>query len=348
MSSKSMELADESNKDFRKAFIQSQFCTKIQKAPPSTDLSGRVMILTGATSGIGLRCVEHLLSLKLSHLIMAVRSVEKGRAVAKSFESQYPLAKIDVWELEMESYASIQAFCRKVDADLTRLDVAILNAGITELSFHITPSTGHEKTLQVNYLSTFLLAILMLPILKKKAPKGAPSRLTIVNSGVALEEKLPCRDMRPLLAANDDEKILPYDAGTRYSDSKLLGQLFFVRLLKYLRPDDVIVNLVDPGFCKGTDLHRTAKGGLAFALSVMKTLTGRTMEAGAWTYVDAAVVKGKESHGCFVMDWEIRPFTHLIYTPEGETIMDVLWKETMAEFEFAGAQQILEDFKNGA
>ena len=71
--------------------------------------------------------------------------------------------------------------------------------------------------------------------------------------------------------------------------------------------DEVIVNIVDPGLCKGTDLHREAGGMLSRAISAGKTIMARPLDDGAWTYVDAAVVKGKESHGCFVMDWEIRP-----------------------------------------
>jgi hypothetical protein len=81
-----------------------------------------------------------------------------------------------------------------------------------------------------------------------------------------------------------------------------------VRLWEFLPPaEEVVVNMVDPGFCKGTELHRDATGIVGGVMSVAKALTGRSLEDGAWTYVDAAVAKGKESHGCFVMDWEIHP-----------------------------------------
>ncbi|KAK9427655.1 hypothetical protein V1505DRAFT_21256 [Lipomyces doorenjongii] len=102
------------------------------------------------------------------------------------------------------------------------------------------------------------------------------------------------------------------------------------------RPD-VIVNLVDPGLCRVAHRCQRRRGRLP--------LTGRKPQDEVWTYVDAAVVKGKESHGCFCMDWEIHPFTKLVYLPEGRLIMDAHWEETMVEFEFAGVREILKKCK---
>jgi len=265
-----------------------------------------VAIITGASSGLGYHAASHFLSLKLSHLILAVRSQEKGEAAAAKLRAEHPRANVEVWLLEMTSYPSIQAFCRRVDAKLPRLDITVLNAGLTRLEFNVC-NTGHEETIQVNYLSTILLAILMLPICKSKAPACRPVRLTIVSSGTALFAKLSNRDKRPLLASFDDPTIVPFETPGRYFTSKMLGQLFFVRVLEYLNADDVVVNLVEPGMCKGSGLHRDAKGIVGFILDAWKGVAGRTLEDGAWTYVDAAVVKGKESHGCFLMDWEIHP-----------------------------------------
>ncbi|KAL2134870.1 hypothetical protein VTI74DRAFT_10596 [Chaetomium olivicolor] len=113
--------------------------------------------------------------------------------------------------------------------------------------------------------------------------------------------------------------------------------LFLVRLFEHLPPaEQVVVNMVDPGFCKGTQLHRDATGIASTVYSVAKTLTGRSFEDGAWTYVDAVVVKGKESHGCFVMDWKIAPFYYAVNDPQGPELMDALFEETMAELEFGG------------
>lgn len=306
MTSKSMEMGNVANASFLRSFIKSQFCTKPRKAPSDTNLSGQVAIITGGSSGLGLHCARHFLSLKLSHLILAVRSLEKGEAIAKKLRSDYPAAKIEVWHLEMSSYPSIQEFCIRADDNLSRLDITILNAALIQPSFG-TCSTGHEEVIQVNYLSTFLLAILMLPISKRKSPSGIPGRLTIVSSGTALWAKLSTKDRRPLLASFDNPTAHPYNPTERYFDSKALGHLFFSNMFNYIDPDDVIINLVEPGMCKGSDLHRFATGAVALFLDTYKSITGRKPEDGAWMYVDAAIVKGKESHGCFCMDWRIHP-----------------------------------------
>ena len=301
-----VQLGHEAGASLTQSFIKSQFLTKTQRAPADTDLTGQVAIVTGGSSGLGYHAALHLLSLKLSHLILAVRSLEKGNSAATQLRAKYSNAKIDVWQLEMTSYESIQAFCHQVEKDLPRLDITILNAGIVKGHF-ARCSTGHEEAIQVNYLSTFLLAILMLPLSRRKAPAGRPGRLTIVSSGTALWAKFPNRDKRPLLPSFDDTNITPWDGVERYFSSKMLGHLFFVRLLPYLNPDEVIVNLVEPGMCKDSDLHREATGRAGVFLKVYKAITGRKPEDGAWTYVDAAVVKGRESHGCFCMDWKIHP-----------------------------------------
>lgn len=306
MTSKSLQLGHEAGASLFQSFVKSQFRTTPRRAPAGTDLSGKVAIITGSSSGLGLHCARHLLSLKLSRLIMAVRSADKGEAVAAQLRISYPFARVDVWPLEMTSYISIQQFCQRVEKDVPRVDITILNAGIIQAEFG-TCDTGHEQVVQVNYLSTFLLAILMLPLSKRKAPLDSPGRLTIVSSGTALWAKFPNRDRRPLLASFDDPKVTPWDPTERYFSSKMLGHLFFVRMLEYLSADDVIVNLVEPGMCKGSELHREATGGRGVILNAYKALTGRKPEDGAWMYLDAAVVKGKESHGCFCMDWDLHP-----------------------------------------
>lgn len=279
---------------------------KVKRESQGIDLSGQVAIVTGANSGLGFECARHFLFLQLSHLVLAVRSIRKGEEAAAKLQKEFPSARLDVWELEMSSYESIQLFARRVETDLSRLDITILNAGLAHMELTICKSTGHDDVIQVNYLSTFLLAILILQALKKKkSPKTlSPSRLTIVSSGSALTAKFPNRDESPLLGSFNNAKIDSYE---RYSSSKLLGHLFFVRLLKYLDPEEAIVNLIEPGLCKDTGLMRETSGAMAGFFWVFKTLAGKSLEDGAWTYVDAAVVKGKESHGCFCMDGEIRP-----------------------------------------
>ncbi|RFU35543.1 hypothetical protein B7463_g764, partial [Scytalidium lignicola] len=319
------------------------FFPKVKRDLRGLDLTGKVAIVTGANSGLGFHCARHLLSLRLSHLILAVRSVRSGEEAVAKLQEEFPTARLEVWKLDMASYESIQSLARRVETDLSRLDITILNAGIAHGELKICENTGHDDVIQVNYLSTFLLAILILQVLKKKkSPEtSSPSRLTIVSSGTALTAKFPNRHVRPLLRSFDDPKIQSYDGMERYSTSKLLGHLFFARLLRYLDPEETIVNLVEPGLCKGTKLFREANVVQAAVFWVLKAVAAKSVEDGAWEYIDAAVIKGKESHGCFCMDSDIHSFANLVYQSEGGPLMDTLWEETMAELDFAGIRDKL-------
>jgi len=254
---------------------------------------------------LGYEAGLQLLGLKLSHLILAVRSPQRGDAAAAKMRQLYPKANIEVWQVDMSSYDSIRAFARRAETQLSRIDIVILNAGVIKLSYNTVESTGHEEILQVNYLSTMLLAILLLPILKAKGiPSGQPACLTIVSAALTLAAKFANRDANPLFTALDDPK--QFDNQENYNTSKLLAHMFLWNLVDYVSADDVIINLADPAWCRGTELTRDAKGVMKVAMVAFGTL-GRTPKVGASCFIDAVVNKGKESHGCFLMSWEIHP-----------------------------------------
>lgn len=97
----------------------------------------------------------------------------------------------------------VRAFARKCN-DLLRLDIAIISAGIMNTAYRASPSTGHEEMFQINYLSTALLAVLLLPALSSKNTTDAPGRLTLVASGAALIAEFAERHESPLIPAFDN------------------------------------------------------------------------------------------------------------------------------------------------
>ncbi|KAI1465807.1 NAD(P)-binding protein [Daldinia caldariorum] len=335
---------------FGSIFVKNQFRTKPQYPPSTTDLTGKVALITGANTGLGYEAGKQMLALRLSHLIIAVRSKEKGDAAASKLRSLYPKAKVEVMIVDMSKYNSVQEFVRNVDSKLYRLDIAILNAGVIKLKHATEPSTGHEQILQVNYLSTVLLAILLLPILKKKSPPGTPGRLTVVNAALALTAPLPKPDHghESIFATLDDPKSFVPNTDKTYNMSKFLGQMFAYKLGEYVSADDVVVNFVCPGYVRGTDLGREASVLIRPAVALFAAVAGRSTRDGASTYLDAALVKGKESHCSFIMSWKVSPFNSFLYTPEGKDTADQVFEETMKELEFADARGILESMKTSA
>ncbi|KUL90964.1 hypothetical protein ZTR_00809 [Talaromyces verruculosus] len=312
---------------FASIFFHNQFRAKPQWPSPDTNLSGKTAIITGGNSGLGYESALQLLDLKLSHLVLAVRSQEKGQTAATKLRERFPKAKIEVWLLDMSCYSSIQTFARKVENLLTRIDFVLLNAGVRKVDFTIIESTGHEENVQVNYLSTMLLAVLLLPILKAKRVLGAaPAHLTIVNSMLSLGVTVSNKNGISLFQSFDNPRN--FSAVQQYNLTKLLAHMFLWDLVDYISADDVIVNLVDPAFVKGTDLLREVPG-----------------PDGASCIIDAMVSKGKESHGCFLMSWKIHPFAAMLYTPEGTVLRQRLWEETLTELDFAGVRTILESMR---
>src|SRR6187549_1095540 len=97
---------------FPNIFVNNQFRAKPQWPPPTTNLSKHTAIITGSNTGLGYEAAAQLLGLKLSRLILAVRSPEKGEAAATNLRKLSPKATIEVWDLGMSSYDSIQTFAR--------------------------------------------------------------------------------------------------------------------------------------------------------------------------------------------------------------------------------------------
>jgi NAD(P)-dependent dehydrogenase (short-subunit alcohol dehydrogenase family) len=297
-----------SNVGFGKVFFNNQFWVKPQWPVEGTSLAGKTAIITGSNTGLGYETARQLLNLHLSHLIIAVRSIERGEAAAKMLHAANVKAKIEVWELDMSSYDSIRAFTRRVDVELSRVDYTLLNAGLMNLTYKQNESTGHEEIIQVNYLSTMFLTLLLLPILKAKhaasGGRGEPPHISIANAALTLAAKFPNRDADPLFPSFDGAKNFNHQEN--YNSSKVMAHMFLWKLVDYVKAEDVVVNLPDPAWVRGTSLIRDAKGVMRIGLKVFE-MAGRTPEVGASCFVDGLVSKGQESHGCFLMSWKVHP-----------------------------------------
>ena len=276
--------------------------------PKDLDLTGQTGIITGGNSGLGFECAETLLTYRLSYLIITVRDESKGNEAITKLKSLHPTARIEAWTLDMLSYDSIQAFAQRC-AGLERIDFAILNAGLQHGEFIINKTTKHELIFQTNYLSTVLLTLLLLPILKQKRQKmGKPSRVSIVGSGLVLAAKFPEQSADAIIPAFDDPTGWGLQASIeRYSTTKLMQLMFLVKLKDYVNPDDVVVNVVDPGFMRNAGLDRNIPLLVRTSLRLIRFLIGRDVKAGAWTYVDAAVVKPNSTHGSWMYHWAVYP-----------------------------------------
>lgn len=117
--------------------------------PPETDLTGQIIIVTGATGGLGYEASLQFLRLKASDVIVAVRDISKGETARKNLLADpeisrtNPNASISVLPLDLSDFTSVIRFAKLVRERLTRLDVLLLNAGINLARFG-TSRSGHE------------------------------------------------------------------------------------------------------------------------------------------------------------------------------------------------------------
>lgn len=272
--------------------------------PPPSTFKDQTILITGANAGVGHDAVWHFARLGASRIILGVRSLEKGQVVKDAIKSDSSITtSIDVWEVDLISFASVKAFAAKCEKELPRLDVAMMNAGISPTPKYEVTSDGWERTVQVNVLSTALLSCLLLPQLVKsaKANPGSTPHLTIVSSDSHLQAVFPDRMESNILDSLNTETSFKGKEFDRYCVSKLFNAYIAIELANLTPEIDgnpvVIVNYATPGFCKSGLLR--SSGQVPLVLRILEKLLARTTEKGSLCYVDAAR-KGKESHGKYL------------------------------------------------
>ncbi|MER6394916.1 oxidoreductase [Kitasatospora sp. NPDC001603] len=140
------------------------------------DQTGRLFVVTGATSGLGL-ATARALSHRGGHVVLAVRDEEKGRRVVAELRADQPGARLEVRRLDLADLASVRAFAAGLRADHGRLDVLVNNAGVMAPPRTLS-AQGHELQFAAHHLGHFALTGLLLDLLAE----GRDPRVVTVTS----------------------------------------------------------------------------------------------------------------------------------------------------------------------
>lgn len=248
---------------------------------------GRVVIITGANSGIGYHTAA-VLADRGARVVLAVRDIEKGKLAASSIRASYPHAVVGVQQLDLTSLASVHRAADALTLAHPQIDLLINNAGVM-----FTPEgrtkDGFELQLGTNHLGHFALTGLLL----ERMLGAYGSRVVTVSSSG--------HRIRGVVDFADLQMDRGYDPVAAYGRSKLANLLFTYELQRRLATKDhkMIAVAAHPGGARtGLTRHSTGLIGLGFAL--FGPVLFQSAEKGALPVLRAATdaaVRGGDYYG---------------------------------------------------
>jgi NAD(P)-dependent dehydrogenase (short-subunit alcohol dehydrogenase family) len=202
--------------------------TTAEEIARTADLRGRLAVLTGASSGIGVETARGL-AIAGADLVLGVRDVDAGEAVARELAPDAP-GEVRVLALDLRELASVAAFAAAVAGPV---DLLIANAGVSKTPDAHLPN-GLDVRFATNHLGHFLLARLLRAHM---AERGA--RLVVVSSAAHKGAPVRLDDLQ--------WRTRPHQPGMAYAESKTANILFAQEATRRWNADGIFANAVLPG-----------------------------------------------------------------------------------------------------
>src|SRR5579871_4902631 len=143
----------------------------VPSLPKDLTFEKQSVLISGSNTGIGLEIARLYLRRKAKTVYLAVRSIERGNKAIEILRQdeviskENPDAEIKLYQVDQGSFESVRAFARKFTSEVRSLNTVVLNAGVLYFTWE-TSSEGWESNFHINYFSTALLALELLPLLK--------------------------------------------------------------------------------------------------------------------------------------------------------------------------------------
>jgi NAD(P)-dependent dehydrogenase (short-subunit alcohol dehydrogenase family) len=218
------------------------------------EMVGKVILLTGATSGIGKSAAMGLAE-KGATIVLVSRNKAKGLATQSEIIKTTGNEKIDLMISDLASLNQVRILADYFKSKYERLHVLINNAGAI-FGYRSKTVDGFERTFAVNHLAPFLLTNLLLDLLKS----SQPARVITVASEAHEKQRLDFDDLQ------NEENYWEYRA---YGQSKLANILFAYELARRTNGTGVTSNVLHPGVV-ATNFGRSGSKGLRALLSVAR------------------------------------------------------------------------------
>jgi NAD(P)-dependent dehydrogenase (short-subunit alcohol dehydrogenase family) len=248
------------------------------------DQSGRTVVVTGANSGLGYAATKAFAA-HGAHVVMACRSLERGRSAREDIETTLDDPHLSLIELDLASLESVQTFVDRFLEEYDHLHVLCNNAGVMGIPRQET-ADGFEKQFGVNHLGHFALTGLLLETIE--ATDGE-TRIVTQSSGMHQRGTIDFEDLHGEAS---------YDRWGAYARSKLANLLFAFELDRRLTAADASSLSLGchPGYA-ATNLQRRGpeQAGSRIRLWTMQAanaLLAQSPERGALPMVYAATAPG--------------------------------------------------------
>ena len=261
-------------------------------SPVAADLTGRVAIVTGGTSGIGRATVDGLMATG-AKVYLTSRSQERADEAAKELNDSGSPGTAVGRSLDTGDFDSIRAFADQMASDVAEIDMLINNAGALFNPRQQTPE-GFEKSFALLLLSPYILTERLQPLLSV----SPDARVVNVLSGGMYSQKIRVNDLQ--------SKRGEYSGSVAYARAKRGLMIVTEEWAKRWRSEGIVVNAMHPGWADTPGVETALPGFYRLTKHLL-----RTPEEGADTavWLAAATEAGKVT-GKFWLDRERHP-SHL-------------------------------------
>jgi NAD(P)-dependent dehydrogenase (short-subunit alcohol dehydrogenase family) len=235
-------------------------------ATVNEDLTGKVALVTGATTGIGKEIARGLARMG-AEVVIGARGLDRGNAARDDIAQTSGNAKVSVMQIDMADQKSIRAFASSFLATHAKLHILVNNAGVWMTDRKDSPD-GHELTFATNVLGPYLLTTLLAPALEA----AAPSRVVNVVSSIAGNYD----------AADLEFTKRKFDGSKAYAQSKQALRMVTWGMAERFAASKVTLSCAAPGFVK-TEFNRDVHGFTAMMVNFFAALMAVSPERGAET-----------------------------------------------------------------
>jgi NAD(P)-dependent dehydrogenase (short-subunit alcohol dehydrogenase family) len=246
-----------------------------------SDQSGRVALVTGANSGLGLVTAREL-ARHGAHTVLACRNQAKGEEARRAIETRAPTAKVEVAELDLASLDSVRAFAERLHSEHDGIDLLVNNAGVMATPRRRT-ADGFELQFGTNHLGHFALTGHVIDLLEGRDD----SRVVTLSSATHRFGRIAFDNL------GGEHRYFRWRA---YGQSKLANLLFALELDRRLRAAGSAVKSVaaHPGWA-ATNLQHAGPTRLDELLMVVPNkVFAQSDEMGALPTLYAATEPGIE------------------------------------------------------